>query len=221
MTLVVGVAVDHLGLVTQSAAVDPPAGAPHPFEVRHHFAQVAGSDVATEQSPLIPVDVEHRGPPVGVVQHVERDPRGSVWACAWLEDHVDLDQLRYFSVLARSHGDRPWRLDSVALTARPAMTNLPPLHVLEDAGDVRQLSDNDRHITRVRKSSPFAAGLLERAARTARDRRPGDPVIVAAPDPPKHYQPPGLNDPWPRRQSQGRASADGLWHARGRILSVR
>jgi HK97 family phage prohead protease len=179
VTVVVGVAVDHLGLASQWRAVRAGRYAGANFEMRRRFSELPAADIAQAQPADILVDVDHRGRAVGEVQHLERDGRGSLWAVARIDDpDVDLDRHRHFSVDVRhDRAGGQWTIGGIAVTDRPAMSCIGELRVLDDVRDVRELDQTQ--ILRLEPTEPHLAGLLARAAAAARERRCGDPIVVA------------------------------------------
>lgn len=216
--IVAGVCIDHLGLVRQTRTVDAPAGSPLNYEIQRSFTALPGTDIAHQHPATIPIDQDHDEHTIGLVEHLHRDPRGSIWAIGWIDDNadVDLEQAAYSASVRRYPPDQRWQIDSVAITTSPAMTCLGKLTVL-DAPTVRDITDS--HVVKTRKHDPYLASVLQVAHRTARARRAGQPIIVAHDEPTIRHAP-GFGD-WPTR-GNSRADSKGIWYGQPtRIISVR
>jgi hypothetical protein len=205
----------------QSRTVDDNAGI-LPFKVERRYSSLPATLIAHEHPATIHIDVNHDGRPIGLVEHLHRDGRGSIWAVGWVDDNagLELEHMAY-SVDARRRPGDDWQIVSVAVTTNPGMTCVGRLHVIDDAANVDELAS--KHITRTRTRNPYVASLLEHAQRTAKQRRAGQPMTL-------HYD--GTHDSvghpgerggaWTQRQPSSRADANGIWRrGGGYIISVR
>jgi hypothetical protein len=89
------------------------------------------------QQARVPVRLEHRGPTVGQLKHLERDRDGRLIALCEVDCNLVAAVPMWFSPTVLHRNGRDLELLDLALTRAPASIALPSVHVRD--GDLREL----------------------------------------------------------------------------------